>query len=209
MATAKADSYNHIPDPSSEWDLSPPEETAYVYYCDNETIHGVEFDPDIVTSVVDPSVPIVCDMSSNILSRPVNISKFGVIVAGAQKNMGPAGVTVVIVRDDLLERLPNDPAPLTQLPTILDYAVFASNKSLLNTPPTFSIYMCGLVYDWVLEEGGVKAMMERRKAKSDLVYGVVDKYPDFYKGFVAKANRSSVNPVFYLPTNELSLAEFY
>ncbi|KAJ1916777.1 Phosphoserine transaminase [Mycoemilia scoparia] len=200
----KDSKYSHIPDKST-WKLSPPEETAYVYYCDNETIHGVEFDPDAVTSIVDPSVPIICDISSNILSRPIDISKFGVLVAGAQKNMGPAGATLVIVRDDLLER-PQDVVPkaVSQLPTVFDYALFAKAKSLLNTPSTYTIYMCGLVYKWVIDQGGVEGMQRLREKRSGILYDVIDKYPDFYHGFVAKQNRSSMNPVFTLPNEELS-----
>ncbi|KAF9579916.1 hypothetical protein BGW38_003636, partial [Lunasporangiospora selenospora] len=121
---------------------------AYLYYCDNETVNGVEF--PFVPSHQDPRVPLVCDMSSNILSRPVDVTKFGVIYAGAQKNIGPAGVSVVIIREDLLEtsELKNG---LTPVPLMLDYKTMVKNNSLYNTPPMFAIYMSSLVFDWLLD----------------------------------------------------------
>lgn len=128
--------------------LSVRPDASYVYYCDNETVDGVEFSSP--PSVGD--IPLVCDMSSNFLSRPIDISKFGVIFAGAQKNIGPSGVTIVIVRDDLLGR----ELPVT--PTVLSYKTAASNKSLYNTPPTFAIYVTALVCRWATLLGGIDAL---------------------------------------------------
>ncbi|KAI7820306.1 pyridoxal phosphate-dependent transferase [Gamsiella multidivaricata] len=151
--------YTGIPDEST-WKTSDPQgefrtqdrdtsnTPAYLYYCDNETVNGVEF--PFVPSKHDPSVPLVCDMSSNILSRPVDVSKFGVIYAGAQKNIGPAGVSVVIVREDLLQtsELADGVAPV---PLMLDYKTMVKNNSLYNTPPMFAIYISSLVFDWLLD----------------------------------------------------------
>ncbi|XP_035222544.1 phosphoserine aminotransferase-like [Stegodyphus dumicola] len=164
----KTDVYTGIPD-RSEWKLSS--NARYVYYCANETIHGVEFDFVPETN----GVPLVCDMSSNILTRPIDISKFGVIFAGAQKNAGIAGVTFVIVRDDLIGNA------LPICPTVFDYKINADHKSLYNTPPTFSVYVLGLVFKWVLANGGVSAMDAHSNEKASLVYDVLDSSGGFYQ----------------------------
>ncbi|KAJ2144951.1 Phosphoserine transaminase [Coemansia sp. RSA 678] len=192
--------YNSLP-PVSEWKLGKPEETAFVYYCENETIHGVETPSNLVVDAVDPSVPIICDMSSNMLSRPVDIKRFGAIVAGAQKNMGPAGVTIAIVRKDLLER-DDDPEAIRNLPSVLDWLYFDRAGSMPHTPPTFSIYVCGLVFKWV-EKQGIEALHELREARSSLVYGEIDAHPEFFRGGVDRRYRSAMNIVFNLPTPEL------
>ncbi|KAI9476841.1 Phosphoserine transaminase [Coemansia sp. RSA 989] len=192
--------YTGLP-PVSEWNLGKPEETAFVYYCENETIHGVETPSDFVVDAVDPSVPVICDMSSNMLSRPVDVSRFGAIVAGAQKNMGPAGVTIVIVRKDLLER-DDDPEAIRNMPSVLDWCYFDAAGSMPHTPPTFAIYVCGLVFEWV-EAQGVEALEKLREARSKLVYDEIDAHPEFFRGSVDKRYRSAMNIVFNLPTPEL------
>jgi phosphoserine aminotransferase len=176
----KVNVYTGIPDPS-EWKLSS--NAKYVYYCANETIHGIEFDfiPETY------GVPLVCDMSSNVLTRPLDVTKFGLIYAGAQKNAGIPGVTFVIVREDLIGR------PLSICPTVLDYKITADNKSLYNTPPTFGIYVLGLVFKWVLKNGGISAMDALSAAKSKLVYEVFDASNGFYHSVIEKKYRSRMN----------------
>ncbi|KAJ2724944.1 Phosphoserine transaminase [Coemansia sp. Benny D115] len=188
--------------PVSEWNLGKPEETAFVYYCENETVHGVECPKNLVADAVDPSVPVICDMSSNMLSRPIDFSRFGAIVAGAQKNMGPAGVAIAIVRKDLLERDTTDPEITRNLPSVLDWCYFDGAGSMPHTPPTFSIYVCGLVFKWA-EQQGIGALEKLREARSKLVYDMIDQYPDFYKGLVDKPYRSAMNLVFNMPTPAL------
>ncbi|KAJ2104984.1 Phosphoserine transaminase [Coemansia sp. S142-1] len=200
-ADSGAVSYNSLA-PVSEWNLGKPEETAFVYYCENETIHGVETPSSLVVDAVDPSVPIICDMSSNMLSRPIDIKRFGAIIAGAQKNMGPAGVTLVIVRKDLLEREEPDTEAVRGVPSVLDWQYYASAGSMPHTPPTFAIYVCGLVFKWA-EEMGIEALDQLREARAGLVYDMMDKHPDFYRGVVDKQYRSKMNLVFNLPTKEL------
>ncbi|PLR40275.1 phosphoserine transaminase [Chimaeribacter coloradensis] len=171
--------------PMSEWALH--DDAAYVHYCPNETIDGVAIHemPDFGDKVV------VADYSSSILSRPIDVSRFGVIYAGAQKNIGPAGLTLVIVRDDLLGKAHK------ALPSILDYTVLAENESMFNTPPTFAWYLSGMVFKWLKEQGGLLEMEKRNKAKAELLYGVIDQ-SDFYRNEVAEANRSWMNIPFQL-----------
>jgi len=189
VASGQPDNYVSIPARDS-WKLY--NEASYFHYCANETIHGVEFHdvPDV------GQVPLICDMSSTILSRPVDVSKFGLIYAGAQKNIGPAGLTVVIVRDDLLERArPNTPY-------LMNYKTMAENGSMANTPPTYAWYIAGLVFKWLKEQGGLQAMAERNRAKSSLLYKTIDE-SDFYKNPVNPANRSWMNVPFILPDEKL------
>ncbi|KAJ1797751.1 Phosphoserine transaminase [Coemansia sp. RSA 2399] len=195
-------SYTSLP-PVSEWNLGNPEETAFVYYCENETIHGLETPASLVLDAVDPSVPVICDMSSSMLSRPVDVSRFGAIIAGAQKNMGPAGVTIVIVRKDLLERDESDNDAVQRIPSVLDWHYFDKAGSMPNTPPTFSIYVCGLVFKWVESQGGVSELETLREARAGRVYSMIDAHPDFFIGPVDKRYRSAMNLVFKLPTPEL------
>ncbi|KAM4878479.1 phosphoserine aminotransferase isoform 2-T2 [Sylvia borin] len=179
----KLGAYTSIPDPST-WNLNP--DASYVYYCANETVHGVEFDfvPDVKGAV------LVCDMSSNFLSKPVDVSKFGVIFAGAQKNVGCAGVTVVIVRDDLLG------FALKECPVVLDYKTQAANSSLYNTPPCYSIYIMGLVLEWIKNNGGAAAMNKLSLIKSQMIYDIIDKSNGFYACPVERKNRSRMNVPF-------------
>jgi len=177
--------------PFDTWKLD--KNAAYVHYTPNETIGGVEFDwvPDT------GKVPLVADMSSNILSRPVDVSKFGLIYAGAQKNIGPAGLTVVIVREDLVGHA--DP----RLPTMLDYKTHADNDSMYNTPPTYAIYIAGLVFQWLKKNGGVAAMEKINIAKAELLYDAIDASNGFYRCPVNKADRSRMNVPFTLKDSGL------
>lgn len=186
----KSTNYNTVPDLTS---LNYSADARYIHFASNETIQGVEFKSD-----VDLPAPAVCDMSSDILSRPCDVSKYGVIYAGAQKNMGPAGVTVVIIREDLLERTPANAHPM------LDYRLMAENDSLYNTCPSFGIYVCGLVYKWVQELGGLETMNRINRAKADTVYAAIDNSGGFYKGHSEVACRSIMNVTFNLPSDELT-----
>jgi phosphoserine aminotransferase len=165
---------------------------AYVHYTPNETIGGVEF-PYIPET---GAVPLVADMSSTILSRPLEVSRFGLIYAGAQKNIGPAGLTVVIVRDDLIR----DARPGT--PMVFDYRAVADAGSMLNTPPTFAWYFAGLVFQWIRNEGGLSAMASRNRAKAEMLYGAIDA-SQFYSNPVARVCRSWMNVPFRLAKPEL------
>jgi phosphoserine aminotransferase len=170
-------------------------DAAYLHYTPNETIGGVEFHfiPDI------GDVPLVADMSSTLLSRPIDVSKFGVIYAGAQKNIGPAGLTVVIVRDDLLGRA------RPETPSVLDYAAVAKDGSMLNTPPTFAWYLAGLVFQWIKRQGGLSIIGERNCEKAATLYDAIDR-SSFYRNPVAKDARSWMNVVFTLANPELEKA---
>lgn len=170
---------------------------AYVHVCTNETIHGVEVHQDDVL----PNVPVlVADMSSHILSRPVDVSRYGLIYAGAQKNIGPSGLTLVIIREDLLGKAPPN------LPTMLDYAVQAENGSMLNTPPTFGIYVAGLVFQWLKAQGGLAAMQSVNQTKADLLYSTIDGSNGFYRNPVQVADRSLMNVPFTLSNPDLEVA---
>jgi len=171
--------------PMREWRLS--DDAAYVHFCPNETIDGLAIDeePDFGDKVV------VADLSSTILSRPLDISRYGMLYAGAQKNIGPAGLTLVVVREDLLGKAQR------WVPSILDYTVLAENDSMFNTPPTFAWYLSGLVFKWLKEKGGVAEMDKLNQAKADLLYGTIDN-SSFYQNNVAKENRSRMNVPFQL-----------
>jgi len=172
------------------WQLDP--QAAYFHYCPNETIGGVEIHD--VPAVGE--VPVVADMSSTILSRPVDVGKFGVIYAGAQKNVGPAGLTIVIMRRDLLDRAPDD------LANILRYRSHADGGSMLNTPPTFGWYLAGLVFKWLKSQGGLEVVGERNRNKATLLYDAIDASA-FYANPVAVGNRSWMNVPFTLARPEL------
>lgn len=171
--------------PMREWDVS--DASAYLHFCPNETIDGIAIDeqPDFGSKTV------VADFSSTILSRPIDVSRYGVIYAGAQKNVGPAGLTLVIVREDLLGQAQ------ASVPSILDYKVLADNDSMFNTPPTFAWYLSGLVFKWLKEKGGVAEIDRINQAKADLLYGVID-HSGFYRNDVATDNRSRMNIPFQL-----------
>ncbi len=173
-----------------ELDLDP--QAAYLHYCSNETIYGVEFPyvPDT------GEVPLVADMSSHILSRPVDVSRYGLIYAGAQKNIGPVGLTIVIVREDLLGE------PVPGLPLMLDYATHADNGSMYNTPPTFQIYVAGLIFEWLKRQGGVAGIERRNVEKAALLYDFIDA-SGFYANPVRRPDRSRMNVPFTLARPEL------
>jgi len=193
IAASSHDSGSTDIPPRASWKLS--DNAAYVHICTNETVHGVEYHdaPDV------GNIPLVADMSSHILSRVMDVSKFGVIFAGAQKNMGIAGLTVVIVRDDLLGHV------LPFCPSQLDWKQVAENTSMLNTPPTYAIYMAGLVFQWLKRQGGVAAIEQRNIAKASLLYDYMD-LSDFYRNPVAKDCRSRMNVPFFLRDEALNEA---
>nr|KAG5694691.1 hypothetical protein BaRGS_010017 [Batillaria attramentaria] len=180
LVIPKVKKYTDIPEPET-WNLNP--EASYVYYCANETIHGVEFQYIPETN----GVPLIVDMSSNILTRQLDISKFGAIFAGAQKNIGCAGVTLVIIREDLIGKA------LPICPIIFDFKVQVGNNSLYNTPPTYSIYIMGLVFEWILAQGGVPEMEKKAITKSTMVYDMVDSSNGFYVCPLSKGCRSRMN----------------
>jgi phosphoserine aminotransferase len=188
----KADNYRIAPNFRS---IELSAEAAYVHFTSNETIQGVEFFTDPSTDA-----PLVCDMSSDILSRPVDVSKYALIYAGAQKNMGPAGATVVIASDEFLASAPSKMHP------ILDYKLHAKNTSMYNTPPCWTIYMCGLVYKHLLNTGGVEASRIRNTEKANTIYRAIDESGDFYKGHADLSSRSIMNVTFTLPSDELTSA---
>ena len=190
IASATDRHFSYVPT-QEQW--APDPDAAYVHICTNETIGGVEYFwvPDM------GEVPLVADMSSHILSRPIDISRYGVIYGGAQKNIGPAGLTFVIVRDDLLDRA----LPMT--PSVFHWKEQASAASMLNTPPTYSIYIAGLVFEWLLDQGGLEAIEKKNKAKAALLYDFIDS-SDFYRNPVDKACRSRMNVPFFLKDERLN-----
>ncbi len=185
------DGWAAIP-PQAEWSLNP--KAAYVHYTANETIEGIAF-PYIPTT---GDVPLVVDMTSSILSAPLDVSRFGIIYAGAQKNLGQAGITLVIVREDLIR----DPLPFT--PTLFSYKVEAENHSFYNTPPTYAWYMMGLVAKWVKREGGLAEFAKRTQRKSTKLYSYIDSNADFYRNTVHPTYRSCINIPFNLVNEALT-----
>lgn len=181
--------YSRIPD---QQELTLDAGAAYVHLTSNETIEGVQWQDEPDTG----DVPLVSDASSDILSRPVPVEKYGLIYAGAQKNMGPSGVTLVIIRDDLVKRVPDG------LHTMLDYRTHVENKSLYNTPNTWGIYILNLVCKWLAEKGGLSAMQAENEAKARLIYDAIDA-TDFYRGHAVPEARSLMNVTFRLPSEDL------
>ena len=188
VASSKDKNFTYIPDT-----LNFSDEACYAHITSNNTIFGTQWHtyPDT------KNVPLFVDMSSDIMSRKVDISKFAFIYAGAQKNMGPAGVTMVIARKDLLEKSNEN------IPNFLRYPTHANKDSCYNTPPVFQIYVVGLVAEWVKESGELAKIEEINRKKADLLYGTVDSYPEFFKGTAAKKNRSLMNATLRLPSEEL------
>lgn len=169
------------------------ENAAFIHYTSNETIEGVEFKYDLDGGVL----PVVCDASSNILSKPIDAEKYAFIYAGAQKNLGPSGVTVVIIREDFLEKAPREQH------TMLDYRAHAANNSMFNTPNTWGIYLIGLVTDWIKAKGGAAAMQAENEAKARILYDALDRSEGFYRGHAERAARSTMNVTFRLASEEL------
>ncbi len=189
VASSEDTGYDRVP----EWDpdrLNP--EASYVHICSNETVGGVQWQQYPDTG----NVPLVADMASDILTRPLEMDRFGLIYAGAQKNMGPAGTTLVIVRRDLMERTPDD------VPTMLRYEAHAAKDSIYNTAPVFVIYVVNLVLEWVQDNGGVEAMQQRSREKSGRIYDLIDD-TDFYRGTAHPDSRSRLNVTFRLPSESL------
>ncbi|MDP1557381.1 MAG: 3-phosphoserine/phosphohydroxythreonine transaminase [Nitrosomonas sp.] len=192
-ASSETEKFTYAPKQAA-WNLDP--DAAYLHYTSNETIGGVEFNwiPDLSRPGKD--IPLVADMSSNILSRPLDVTRFGLIYAGAQKNIGPAGLAIVIVRENLLG------VPIPGTPTLFDYKVHADNHSMYNTPPTYAMYITGLVLEWLKKMGGLAAVEKNNIAKAGLLYDLLDS-TEFYHCPVAKPDRSRMNIPFTLKNAEL------
>jgi len=189
----KADNYSRVPK-HGEYEIDPS--AAYVHFTSNETIQGVQFpaEPEV------GDVPLVCDASSDFLSRPIDVKRYGLIYAGAQKNVGPAGVTIVIIRQDMLEQVPDD------LPTMLNYTVHVEHRSLYNTPPVFAVYVVMLVTRWLLENiGGLEQMHAINQQKAQLLYEAIDRSEGFYRGHAQPDSRSLMNATWRLPSEELEV----
>ena len=186
----KPSGYRTVPD-QNQLGFSPG--AAYIHYTSNETIDGVEFKYDLDG----PGVPVICDASSNILSKPFDMTRYSMIYAGAQKNMGPSGVTIVIIKDALLERVP------ASQHSLLDYRNFAEHGSMPNTPNTWGVYLIGLVCDWLKDLGGVNGIARINAEKAAILYDAIDSSDGFYVGHAERGARSLMNVTFRLPTDEL------
>ncbi|MCR8644824.1 3-phosphoserine/phosphohydroxythreonine transaminase [Paenibacillus sp. N1-5-1-14] len=189
-ASTEADQFMRMP-AQDEIQIHP--DAAYVHVTSNETIGGAQFASYPATG----DIPLIVDMSSDILSRPVDVSMFGMIYAGAQKNLGPSGVTVVIVREDMLKDLPKS------IPTMMRYGIHADNNSLYNTPPVYSVYMMNLVLKWIVEQGGLEAVEKINVEKTNLIYNAIDHSDGFYQGCVNTDSRSRMNITFRLANEDL------
>jgi len=192
-ASTEADRFTRVPNLS---EIVVPDHAAYLHITSNETIGGIQFNefPD------SGSVPLFADMSSDIMCRPIDVSQFGLIYAGAQKNLGPSGVTIVIVREELLVDLPK------RLPTMLQYGIHSENNSLYNTPPAFSVYMVNLVMKWIQSQGGLSKIEQFNRSKTDLLYNVFDQSGGFYRGVAKKGSRSIMNVTWRMSDEELETA---
>jgi phosphoserine aminotransferase len=190
-ATSVEQGFSVVP-PQNEWRVGG--DSAYLHYCPNETIGGLEFG-----FVPEVEAAVVADMSSTILSRPIDVSRFGVIYAGAQKNIGPAGLCIVIVRRDLLKHGRED------IPAMLSWRIAAENDSMYNTPPSFAIYLAGLVFEWLESLGGLEAMASINRRKAETLYALIDQ-TDFYQNPVEPVSRSWMNVPFTLPKADLDAA---
>jgi phosphoserine aminotransferase len=192
--SSEATKFDRIPAPA---ELSFDPKAAYAHFTSNNTIYGTEW----TTEPVPPAgVPLVCDASSDLLSRPIDFGQYALVYAGAQKNLGPAGVTLVVVRRDLLSRVPSG------LPVMLDYRFLAENKSLYNTPPCFAVYVLGLVLRWMIDIGGIPEVARRNERKAALLYRAIDESEGFYRGHAQPESRSRMNVTFRLPSEELEKA---
>ena len=185
-----ADGFKSVP---AQEELNFSADANYVHYTSNETIEGVEFKYDLDGA----GIPVVCDASSNILSKPIDVSKYALIYAGAQKNIGPSGVCLVIIRDDLIAKVPANQH------SSLDYRAIAENDSMLNTPNTWGIYIISLVCEWLREKGGLPEMRKINGEKAKILYDAIDASDGFYRGHAEKSARSTMNVTFHLPSEEL------
>jgi len=188
--SSKGQNYTRIPKPS---EINFPKNADYLHVTSNNTIFGTQYHEFPETG----DVPLVCDMSSDIASHQLDFKKFSLIYAGAQKNLGPAGVTVVVIKKDLLSRSPEN------LLTMLNYNTHADKDSLFNTPPAFGVYVVKLVFEWIKQQGGIAAVGKINAAKKDMIYGLMDANPDYFKGTVEPASRSWMNLTMRLPSEEL------
>ena len=189
-ASSEADKFMKLPDVSN---LELPEHTAYVHITSNETIEGTQFKSFPDTG----SVPLIADMSSDIFCKPIDLNQFDMIYAGAQKNLGPSGITVVIAREELVSESPKT------IPTMFRYSTHVDNNSLYNTPPSFSVYMVNEVLKWIEEQGGLAGVEQKNIKKAELLYNTIDSSGDFYRGCVASEDRSLMNVTFRLASEEL------
>ncbi|WP_226670062.1 3-phosphoserine/phosphohydroxythreonine transaminase [Metabacillus litoralis] len=190
LASSKEENYTHIP---KNYSLADTEDGAYLHITSNNTIYGTQWN-EYPTS----SIPLIADMSSDILCKEIDVEKFSLIYAGAQKNLGPSGVTVVIAKKEFLETANEN------VPTILNYSTHVKNNSLYNTPPTFAIYMLSLVLEWVKEQGGVKNVQKINEEKAGAIYSAIDNSDGFYKAHASDDSRSLMNITFTLPNEELT-----
>ena len=188
--SSKEDKYRRIPETN---DIKYPQDVAYLHICTNNTIEGTEWQEIPETG----NVPLVADMSSDIASRRRDFKKFSMFYAGAQKNLGPAGVTLAVIRNDFLAKA------RTGLPTMLSYKTFVDHKSLYNTPPVFAVYIMKLVLEWIKGKGGLAGIEKINIAKKDLLYSAIDAAPDFYKSTVDRDSRSWMNVTMRMPTEDL------
>jgi len=193
-ASTEAEKFTRVPRPE---EIKLSADSSYTYFCTNNTIEGTQYH-SLPASVA----PLVADMSSDIASRPIDVSKFGLIFAGAQKNLGPSGVTLVIVRKDLAERADKN------LPTVLQYRTFIKEKSLYNTPPTFAVYVLGLVAEWLASQGGLAGIQKRNEAKAKLLYDAIENSNGFYRCPVETSSRSLMNVVFRIHDDEALEKDF-
>ncbi|MFC0272058.1 3-phosphoserine/phosphohydroxythreonine transaminase [Metabacillus herbersteinensis] len=191
LASSKSNNYSHIPQIASFEDGQ--DDGAYMHITSNNTIYGTQWH-----EYPDSSIPLIADMSSDILSKPLNIEKFSLIYAGAQKNLGPSGVTVVIVKKELLATTSSN------IPTLLNYETHIKNNSLYHTPPTFSIYMLSLVLEWAVEQGGLNIIQQNNEEKANLIYSAIDESDGFYTPHAEKNSRSLMNITYTLPDEELT-----
>jgi phosphoserine aminotransferase len=188
----KAGNYSSIP---ANFTPEPTDDASYTHFTTNETIQGVQFAEDPIWEG-----DLVADMSSDIASRPLDVSRYAMFYAGAQKNVGPAGVTLVVIKDEFLAKT------ATNLPPMFDYKVQAENDSLYNTPPTFGIYVCGLVFQYLLDNGGLTGAQARNEKKAAIIYEAIDNSQGFYRGHATPESRSKMNVTFTLPSEELTKA---
>jgi phosphoserine aminotransferase len=189
-ASSEADGFDRIPDWSG---MRLPANAAYLHLTSNETIEGTQYAAYPETG----DVPLIADMSSDIMSRPIDVSRFSLIYAGAQKNLGPSGVTVVVLRESMLERAKDG------LPTMLRYKTHAKQNSLYNTPPVYSIYMVNLMLKWIKQQGGLSVIEQKNREKAALLYDAIDSSGGFYRGFAERGSRSLMNITFRLATEQL------
>ncbi len=186
--SSKEDGYCYIPK-----DIDFPADAAYLHITSNNTIKGTQYHSFPKTG----NVPLICDMSSDILSREIDYSKFSMLYAGAQKNLGPSGVTMVVIHQSMLDKIPSG------IPTMFDYRTHASKRSLFNTPPAFGVYVIKLVLEWIKGQGGLKVVEEINRKKKDAIYSLIDSDPEFFTGTASKNDRSWMNVTLRLPSEEL------